>query len=50
MGVSVHVLGREMIDGPIEPHVGSCVLVADAVFLGRFVPCDFVVADTASDV
>ena len=50
MGVSVSVLGWEMVGSPIEPHVGSCGLVADAVFLGYFVPCDFVVVDTASDV
>lgn len=50
MGVSVPVLGWEMVGGPIEPHVGSCGLVADAVFFGCFVPSDFVVVNTASDV
>ncbi len=47
MGVSVPVLGRDLVDGAIEPHMGSCSLVADAVFFGRFVACDFVVVDTA---
>ncbi len=37
---SVHALRREMIGSTIEPHVGSCGLVADVVFFGRFVPCD----------
>lgn len=47
---AVSVLWRKMIGGPIEPHIGYCGLAADAVFLGCFVPCDFVVVDTASDV
>ncbi len=42
------ILGREVVDGSIEPHVGSCGLVADAVFLGCFVPCDFVVVYTTA--
>ncbi len=49
MRVSASVLG-EMVDDTTEPHVGSCGLVADAVFFGCFVPCDFVVVNTAPDV